>query len=100
MAGRAPVNAITRLMTNEANRPTDGSTPATKENAITSGISAKVATAPASSSRGMLGAHSARRRVSKGEVMEPQRARRRVERETKNQSNRAYNAHPASALSY
>ena len=66
MAGRPPNTAITMLMTNEANSPTEGSTPATKEKAITSGISANVATAPASNSRGMLGAHSARRRVNKG----------------------------------
>jgi len=62
--------AMTMLMTNEANSPTDGSTPATKEKAITSGIRAKVATAPASSSRGMLGAHSARRRASRGKDMD------------------------------
>ena len=80
MAGRAPANAITMLMTNEANSPTDGSTPATNENAITSGISANVATAPASSSRGMLGAHSARRRVRNKGLMQQQRARRRVEK--------------------
>ena len=61
MAGRAPVKAMTMLMMKEANSPTAGSTPATKEKAMTSGISAKVATAPAMSSRGMLGAHSARK---------------------------------------
>lgn len=61
MAGRAPVKAMTMLMMKEANSPTAGSTPATKEKAMTSGISAKVATAPAMSSRGMLGAHLARK---------------------------------------
>ena len=63
MAGRPPVKAITMPMTNEANRPTAGSTPATKAKAMTSGMSAKVATAPAMSSRGMLGHHSVRRRL-------------------------------------
>ena len=55
------------LMTNEANSPTAGSTPATNENAMTSGINAKVATAPAMSSRGMLGAHSAREKKAEEE---------------------------------
>ena len=64
------MKAMTRLMTNEAKSPTEGSTPATKEKAMTSGMSANVATAPASSSRGMLGAHSARRRVRKDGFME------------------------------
>ena len=63
MAGRAPNTAITMLMMKEAYSPTAGSTPATKEKAMTSGISANVATAPASSSRGTLGAHSARHRL-------------------------------------
>ena len=69
MAGRPPQNAITMLMTNDANSPTEGSTPATNEKAITSGISANVATAPASNSRGILGAHCARRRASKDKDM-------------------------------
>ena len=61
IAGRPPKKAITMLMMNDANSPTAGSTPATKEKAMTSGMSAKVATAPAMSSRGMLGAHWARK---------------------------------------
>jgi len=48
------------LMMNDANDPMAGSTPAANEKAMTSGISAEVATAPAMSSRGMLGAHWAR----------------------------------------
>jgi hypothetical protein len=63
MAGRPPAKAMTMLITNEAKSPTAGSTPATKEKAMTSGMSAKVATAPAISSRGMLGHHSVRRRL-------------------------------------
>lgn len=51
IAGRPPQNAITMPITKDANRPTCGSTPATNANAITSGISANVATAPAMSSR-------------------------------------------------
>ncbi|MGF6349849.1 hypothetical protein QF040_004562 [Variovorax sp. W2I14] len=63
IAGRPPVKAMTMLITNDANSPTAGSTPATKEKAMTSGMSANVATAPAISSRGMLGHHSVRRRL-------------------------------------
>ncbi|MCY1447214.1 hypothetical protein D9M71_638220 [compost metagenome] len=51
IAGRPPNTAMTMLNTNDANRPTCGSTPATNEKAMTSGISANVATAPASISR-------------------------------------------------
>ena len=51
MAGRPPVKAMTRLMTNEAKSPTEGSTPATNEKAMTSGWQRKRATAPASNSR-------------------------------------------------
>jgi len=47
-------------MMNDAKSPTCGSTPATKEKAITSGMGAKVATAPASSSRTGLADHSRR----------------------------------------
>ena len=79
------MKAITKLMTNEAKSPTEGSTPATKEKAMTSGMSANVATAPASSSRGMLGAHSARRRVRvegflRCALQKTKHARRRAER--------------------
>ncbi|PAV92658.1 hypothetical protein WR25_12583 [Diploscapter pachys] len=41
MAGRPPKIAMTIPMTKEANRPTCGSMPATKEKAMTSGINAK-----------------------------------------------------------
>lgn len=51
IAGRRPANAMTMPMTREANSPTSGSTPATKEKAITSEISAKVPTMLARTSR-------------------------------------------------
>jgi hypothetical protein len=80
MAGRPPVNAMTMPMTKEANSPTAGSTPATKEKAMTSGMSAKVATAPAISSRGMLGHHSVRRRLW-GEDMKRKKKAARIRRQ-------------------
>jgi hypothetical protein len=50
IAGRPPTNAIVTAIVNEANSPTRGSTPATIENAIASGISARATTRPASTS--------------------------------------------------
>ncbi|GAB4004751.1 hypothetical protein GCM10029992_50660 [Glycomyces albus] len=50
MAGRPPRSAIEQAMTNEANNPTRGSTPAMIENAIASGIRASATRSPASSS--------------------------------------------------
>ena len=61
IAGRPPAKAITMPITKEAKSPTSGSTPATKEKAITSGIRAKVPTMPARISRWRLPpVHSAR----------------------------------------
>ena len=51
IAGRPPVNAMTTASTNDEKSPTRGSTPATTENAIASGIRAIATTSPASTSR-------------------------------------------------
>src|SRR5206468_10241092 len=51
MAGRPPSADITRHNTIEETNATLGSTPETKENEITSGISASAVTIPASDSR-------------------------------------------------
>jgi hypothetical protein len=50
IAGRPPVKAMATAMTNDAYKPTRGSTPAMIENEIASGISARATTRPASNS--------------------------------------------------
>ena len=61
MPGRPPVNAIMTAIENDAYRPTLGSTPAIKEKAIASGMSAKATTSPANISPRILPNHSPRK---------------------------------------
>ena len=60
IAGRPPTMAVTTAIEKEAYSPTLGSTPATIEKPIASGISARATSTPDSSSVGMFVSHSRR----------------------------------------